>query len=232
MNSLALLREPTGEASLPVDRAGLLRFLLDLSAQLGADNYLIARVGGERGNGEVRIIAANWTFDSVETLGHEGLLALAGAPVTAFVGAPARSWRPLSLAALPPGTAVQLDSAGHRDFVSARLRACNRHYLVLFSASRLNRLNPAQLPAALMALSYALSSTGSGAEEAAPDYPISVRERECLGWVAEGKTTMDIATILDVSSNTINSYLTHAIQKLAARNRTMAVALAIRSGII
>lgn len=38
--------------------------------------------------------------------------------------------------------------------------------------------------------------------------------------------------ILGVSSNTINSYITHAIQKLSASNRAMAIATAIRSGII
>ncbi|MBO6901266.1 MAG: helix-turn-helix transcriptional regulator [Rhizobiaceae bacterium] len=232
MNSLAHLSEPAGDALLPVDRPGLLRFLLNLSGQLSADNYLIARIGSERGNDEVKIVAANWTFDSVETLGHENLLALVGAPETSFVGAAVRNWRPVSIPALPPRVAAQLEGAGHREFVSTRLRVGNRHYLTLFSANRLDRLDLAQLPAALMALSYALSSTGDGLDETATDYPISDRERECLGWVAEGKTTMDIATILDVSSNTINSYLTHAIRKLSARNRTMAVALAIRSGII
>ena len=232
MNSLARLRDPVEHSALPADRSGLLRFLSELSAQLGADHYLIAKVGTERGNSEVRIIAANWTFDSVETLGDDALLAIASAPVTAFVGTSAKSWQPASLAALEDNQAAQLAEAGHRDFVSARLRVSNRHYLVLFSARRFEQLGPERLPASLMALFYALSSVGGDIEEPPADYPISDRERECLGWVAEGKTTMDIATILDVSSNTINSYLTHVIQKLSARNRAMAVALAIRSGII
>jgi DNA-binding CsgD family transcriptional regulator len=83
-----------------------------------------------------------------------------------------------------------------------------------------------------MSLSYALSTAGGGIADEACEHLISERERECLGWVAEGKTTMDIATILGVSSNTINSYLAHVIQKLSARNRAMAIAVAIRSGII
>ncbi|RUY85729.1 LuxR family transcriptional regulator, partial [Mesorhizobium sp. M7A.F.Ca.CA.001.12.2.1] len=41
-----------------------------------------------------------------------------------------------------------------------------------------------------------------------------------------------VAVILGVSSNTVNSYITHAIQKFAASNRAMAIATAIRSGII
>ena len=51
-------------------------------------------------------------------------------------------------------------------------------------------------------------------------------------WVSEGKTTDEVALILGVSSNTVNSYITHAIQKFAASNRAMAIATAIRSGII
>ncbi len=62
--------------------------------------------------------------------------------------------------------------------------------------------------------------------------PLSDRERECLIWVSEGKTTDEVALILGVSANTVNSYVTHAIQKLSASNRAMAIATAIRSGII
>ncbi len=62
--------------------------------------------------------------------------------------------------------------------------------------------------------------------------PLSDRERECLFWVSEGKTTDEVAMILGVSSNTVSSYITHAIQKFAASNRAMAVATAIRSGIV
>ena len=62
--------------------------------------------------------------------------------------------------------------------------------------------------------------------------PLSERERECLFWVSEGKTTDEVATILGVSPNTVNSYVTNAIQKLSAANRPAAIATAIRSGII
>ena len=67
---------------------------------------------------------------------------------------------------------------------------------------------------------------------AAAQDPLSDRERECLIWVSEGKTTDEVALILGVSGNTVNSYITHAIQKLSASNRAMAIATAIRSGII
>ena len=52
---------------------------------------------------------------------------------------------------------------------------------------------------------------------AAMQDPLSDRERECLFWVSEGKTTDEVALILGVSSNTVNSYVTHAIQKLVGQ---------------
>lgn len=50
--------------------------------------------------------------------------------------------------------------------------------------------------------------------------------------MSEGKTTDDIAIILGVSANTANSYIANAIQKFGSSNRAMAMATAIRSGVI
>ena len=79
---------------------------------------------------------------------------------------------------------------------------------------------------------YALSQIPGLLRAADAQDPLSDRERECLIWVSEGKTTDEVALILGVSGNTVNSYITHAIQKLSASNRAMAIATAIRSGII
>jgi DNA-binding CsgD family transcriptional regulator len=62
--------------------------------------------------------------------------------------------------------------------------------------------------------------------------PLSTRERECLQWTACGKTSQEIAIILDLSEHTVNHYLSAACQKLGAVNRVHAVAKAIRSGIL
>lgn len=60
--------------------------------------------------------------------------------------------------------------------------------------------------------------------------PLSARELECLRWTAVGKTSSEIATILDLSEHTVNHYLIGATKKLEAVNRTQAVANAIRNG--
>lgn len=61
---------------------------------------------------------------------------------------------------------------------------------------------------------------------------LSPRERECLQWTAAGKTTWEIAGILEISQNTIDGYIASATKKLGAVNRTQAVAEALRRGLI
>lgn len=61
---------------------------------------------------------------------------------------------------------------------------------------------------------------------------LSPRERECLQWTAAGKTTWEIAGILEISSTTTDGYIASAAKKLGAVNRTQAVAEAIRRGLI
>lgn len=61
---------------------------------------------------------------------------------------------------------------------------------------------------------------------------LSARETDCLGWVAAGKSSEEIATILELSAHTVNDYLQSAIRKLGATNRTQAVVAAIRMGLL
>lgn len=58
------------------------------------------------------------------------------------------------------------------------------------------------------------------------------REIQALNNVAEGGTSPEIANILDVSSNTVDWYVNSVQAKLSARNRSHAVALAFRRGLI
>lgn len=52
---------------------------------------------------------------------------------------------------------------------------------------------------------------------------LSPRERECLMWIAEGKTYWEAAMILGLSEHTVRCYLESARHKLGAANNTHAV---------
>ena len=52
------------------------------------------------------------------------------------------------------------------------------------------------------------------------------REREILGWIARGKTSREIATILVVSPYTVRKHVEHILEKLGVSTRSAAVARA------
>jgi DNA-binding NarL/FixJ family response regulator len=62
--------------------------------------------------------------------------------------------------------------------------------------------------------------------------PLSQRETEVLQHLADGLTTDAVARELFLSAATVRSYAETAMQKLDSRNRTHAVAAAIRDGLI
>src|SRR5699024_8524422 len=61
---------------------------------------------------------------------------------------------------------------------------------------------------------------------------LSPRELEVLALMADGESTTTAAQSLHLSEYTVRDYITAIMQKMKARNRTEAVALAIRRGII
>jgi LuxR family quorum sensing-dependent transcriptional regulator len=63
-------------------------------------------------------------------------------------------------------------------------------------------------------------------------YKLTVREREVLTWVAQGKSAWEIAEILHITKRTIDAHTQEATRKLGAMNRTHAVAVALRDKII
>jgi LuxR family quorum sensing-dependent transcriptional regulator len=56
---------------------------------------------------------------------------------------------------------------------------------------------------------------------------LTPRERECLSWVASGKTDWEISQILNISEQTTHEYVQNAISKLNATTRAQAVAVAM-----
>ncbi len=61
---------------------------------------------------------------------------------------------------------------------------------------------------------------------------LSEREIEVLRRVAAGNRNREIGSQLSISEETVKAHLRHILEKLAARDRTQAVAIAIRRGII
>lgn len=68
--------------------------------------------------------------------------------------------------------------------------------------------------------------------ELPPSSRLSIRESEVLKWTAEGKTASDIAMILSLTTRTVNFHISSAIRKMGANNKTSAVVIATKSGLL
>lgn len=61
---------------------------------------------------------------------------------------------------------------------------------------------------------------------------LTEREKECLLWTAEGKTSWEMSKILNISERTVIFHLKNCSDKLATCNRQQAVARAVSQGLI
>jgi DNA-binding NarL/FixJ family response regulator len=64
------------------------------------------------------------------------------------------------------------------------------------------------------------------------DEALSKRELEVLQKIAGGNRNIDIATLLFISEETVKGHVKHIMEKLGANDRTEAVAIGIRRGMI
>ena len=58
------------------------------------------------------------------------------------------------------------------------------------------------------------------------------RERQCLGWCAEGKSYWETAVILGIAERTVSFHMEAVRGKLDAGSNAHAVAIAVRAGLL
>jgi DNA-binding CsgD family transcriptional regulator len=62
--------------------------------------------------------------------------------------------------------------------------------------------------------------------------PLSAREVEILSLASHGKTAPEMSAALTISERTVAFHINNIVEKLGASNKTHAVALALRQGLI
>lgn len=73
---------------------------------------------------------------------------------------------------------------------------------------------------------------GSGARDDEPGRALTAREREVLAQLARGLTYEQVASVLEVSVNTVRTHVKTIYEKLDASTRTEAVLTAVQKGLL
>ena len=55
---------------------------MDLTAEIGADAYMLVAIVHDQDQNTARILASNWIHDAIELVGHRLIASLAQAPAT------------------------------------------------------------------------------------------------------------------------------------------------------
>jgi len=205
-----------------------------IAGETGASHHLLLLDRHVRGESLPHVVASNWVYDTVQTIGARELRRYAHA-VTSDDGSlqsGRAALRDANTTTVEERLRMSLRRLGHAEIHVLPLRDAWRRCHLFLSSARTGLIDRAALPLARLACCYLLSRPPPGLFDDVSADTLSERERECLHWVAEGKTAGEVAMILGVTANTVNSYLNHAIRKVGASNRAMAIASAIRAGMI
>jgi len=208
-----------------LDDRDLARGMQAICAYVGAEHYLVARSDGPADTALGNVVTSDWPFDLVRSFAAE-LVREHGKmnEVERCIGI----HRPMFAMCddnlrLPPALSRRYCiipfNAGSARLV---LMLLFREGIVL-SQERLH-------DAALMSAYHAGAFVGTGGAERALD--LTEREIECLAWISEGKTSDEISTIIGISRNTVNNYITSIMRKTATKTRSEAIALAVRNSLI
>ncbi|MEK1897527.1 MAG: helix-turn-helix transcriptional regulator [Rhizobium sp.] len=197
-----------------------------LTDYVGASHYLLARADLVQEAGLDFVVSSDWPFDLVTNLAH------------AFVGGFARAtelekcmqlFKPHF--ALLPDTADAPDGAS-RQFCSLMFNIGRSRLVLMFLFDDGFILSQERLRDVGLLAAYFASFLQCGATKTDRDFELTDRELECLFWIAEGKTSDEIAMILGISRNTINNYITSVMRKTATKTRSEAIAFAVRNNLV
>lgn len=130
-----------------------------------------------------------------------------------------------------PTASLMLTSYDSNQYVMAALRADARGYVL--KTATMDTLSRAIRIAARGG--FYLDSDVANAVEDGEDFvpePVSVREREVLLLAARGLSGKEIATQLFISERTVQTHLASIYNKLGAKNKTEAMLLSLKYGIV
>lgn len=127
------------------------------------------------------------------------------------------------------GLTAVFSQAGLRDTLSFSAHDMRlRHHIIAFSGVKPTITEQEKMELFFRALALLENHVRQETVLDGPRERLTGREIECLRWSAAGKSSEEIAIILEISSHTVASYLKAAMRKLDSVNRMQAIARACR----
>lgn len=214
------------------------RHVEDLASRFGYSGFSILRLSATiQGSFREAVVASNWpaaflaAYDAMQPLKHSPIIArlrISVAPIPWSLDASDDT----PVGTMEDGRALLLRHGFARGTVIPVHSADGGRAIVTFEGNR-EPLSRAELNELAMEAALAYDVYHRLKNEPTTDGArLSDREVQVLSWAANGKTSVEIATILSLSDHTVNSYLNSAMRKLDCVNRTQLVAKALRLRII
>jgi len=223
----ALLREQVlRRLSLAGASGNIQSAMRTLSDYVGSSHYLLARYDLIQDQGLDFIVASNWPFDLVRRLGAD--LAKGYSRSTEIEKCLALLTPQFSL--LPDD--LSLPEEVSRQYCSLTFCAGRTRFSIMLLFIEGIILSQDRLREVGLLAGYAMSLGETRDVRVERDFELTDRELECLFWIAEGKTSDEIAVILGISRNTINNYITSVMRKTATKTRSEAIAYAVRNNLV
>jgi DNA-binding CsgD family transcriptional regulator len=197
-----------------------------LSDYCGAAYYLLARYDLVSEQHLDSVVSSDWPFDLVRQIETE---------LTASYHKTNELEKSLSI--LQPGFAllpseIVVPDGVNRQYSSVVFNTGKSRYILLFLLPEHVVPSSQRIMEAGLIAAYALSLRIGPEILSDRSMELTDRELECIYWIAEGKTSDEIAVILGISRNTINNYITSVMRKTATRNRSEAIAFAVRNNLV
>ena len=197
-----------------------------LTEYAGASHYLLARYDLIQENGLDFVVTADWPFDLARGVATE----LSGACSRATELEKCLGLLQAKFVLLPEE--LELPSGASRQYCSVMFNVGRTRLALVMLLPDGFVISPDRLRDVGLLAAYCVSLSAGRSQKADRDFELTERELECLFWIAEGKTSDEIATILGISRNTINNYITSVLRKTATKTRSEAIAYAVRNNLV
>jgi DNA-binding CsgD family transcriptional regulator len=197
-----------------------------LADYVGASHFLLARYDLVQEQGLDSIVASDWPFDLVRRLSAD----LASGYARSTEIEKCLSVLTPTFALLPDDVLPPEDI--NRQYCSLIFCVGRTRYALMLLFAEGIILSHERLREVGLFAAYGASFVEAHDARSEREFELTERELECLFWIAEGKTSDEIAMILGISRNTINNYITSVMRKTATKTRSEAIAFAVRNNLV